>query len=131
MHRVLAVDASPLILLGKISRLDLLLTISNRVVVPEVVLGELEAAEARDRLGLVVGSLVGFSVEPSRAIPEEVARWKLGAGEAAVVSHCLGPSGLPCGAGRRTRTPLRSRVGCTADRYSRSGGCGQESRSGR
>jgi predicted nucleic acid-binding protein len=75
------IDASPLILLSRIVRLDLLLTLGRRLVVPVPVLEEIHAKGEQD---VGVQQLRGASyleAVPPPAIPESVLRWDLGRGE--------------------------------------------------
>jgi predicted nucleic acid-binding protein len=47
------VNASPLILLAKVGRLDLLPTLANQLVVPASVMAEVQAGPAADPLAVV------------------------------------------------------------------------------
>ena len=85
----LAVNCSPLILLGRISRLDLLPALAERVVVPYAVLEELKRKDHQDWLAQTVSSHPGIEAVDAPPVPAEVQRWKLGEGEAAVLSFCL------------------------------------------
>jgi uncharacterized protein len=90
----LAVNSSPLILLGKVARLDLLTALAERVVVPQAVILELNAKTGQDWLGRAVMSHPGIELADDLPIPEHVDRWNLGAGEAAVLAFCLANSGF-------------------------------------
>lgn len=76
------VDASPLIVLGTIGRLDLLAALAEDVVVPEIVVQEVLRVEDEASRALAEGSLRTEGVEPD----DLVMRWGLGAGETAVLS---------------------------------------------
>jgi len=76
------VDASPLIVLGVISRLDLLRALAEDVVVPEVVAQEVSQIEDAASRAVAYTSLQTQVVEPD----ELVQLWGLGAGETAVLS---------------------------------------------
>lgn len=76
------VDASPLIILGAIGRLDLLVSLAEDVVAPESVAQEVLRVEDEASRALAEGSIRTESVEPD----DLVTRWGLGAGETAVLS---------------------------------------------
>lgn len=85
MHVV--VNASPLILLTKVGQLQLLPAIASSIIVPRVVLGELEAGDSTDRAAELVAAAPWASiVESPSSIPEEVLVWDLGAGETDVLA---------------------------------------------
>ncbi len=89
---VWVVNASPLILLGKIARLSLLAELSERVVIPHEVALEIEAGPVTDpaRQWLAVEGR-RFAAPPD-AFDLRVVAWDLGAGETAVISRAYGPS---------------------------------------
>jgi len=87
--RLLAVNCSPLILLGRISRLDLLPALAERVVVPRAVLEELKRKDHQDWLAHTVSTHPGIEVVEAPPLSVEIQRWKLGEGESAVLSFCL------------------------------------------
>lgn len=76
------VDASPLIVLGTIGRLDLLASLAEDVVVPEIVAQEVVRVEDEASRALARISLRTEYVAPD----DLVVRWGLGAGETAVLS---------------------------------------------
>lgn len=76
------VDASPLIVLGSIGRLDLLTALAHEVVVPAVVAQEVFRIDDEASRALAQSPFRIESVEPDGG----VARWALGAGETAVLS---------------------------------------------
>lgn len=81
-----AVNASPLIALGRIGRLDLLTSLAAEVVVPEAVAAEVQRSD--DDAG---ASLVGTSFRVASVDPDPlVVSWGLGAGETAVLSLAKG-----------------------------------------
>lgn len=92
MSRRLAVNSSPLILLGKLARLDLLPALAERVVIPRAVLSELGAKSGEAWLAQTVLSQPGLEIVEAPPIPENVERWSLGAGESAVLAFCLANS---------------------------------------
>lgn len=93
MIRLLAVNCSPLILLGRISRLDLLPALAERVVVPQAVLEELKGKDHEDWMARTVASHPGIEIVEAPPTPPEVQRWKLGEGESSVLSFCLANPG--------------------------------------
>ncbi len=84
------VDASPLILLGKIGRLDLLRVGGPEVVVPEAVLTEVRGHEPDDAAAKAIVLISWIRVAPPARIPSSVQSWDLGAGETAVLALALG-----------------------------------------
>jgi predicted nucleic acid-binding protein len=82
-------DASPVILLGKIGRLDLLESLAAKAVVPNAVFLEIQAGIGERR---AVQSTADWAA-PRRTvdvpIPLSIERWDLGPGESQVIAHCL------------------------------------------
>ena len=89
MPRIWVVNASPLILLARIERLDLLTSLAETVRVPRSVLQELEAGAHRDAAADAVRNTPGLSIVPDPSVPEQVAAWDLGAGETHVIADAL------------------------------------------
>lgn len=83
------VNASPLILLAKIDRLDLLRSLRRDLIVPDAVLGELKAKGAGDPVVQLVGNVPWLRTVAVPPVQESVAAWRLGMGEAAVVACAL------------------------------------------
>jgi predicted nucleic acid-binding protein len=90
---VAVIDTSPLVVLAKVGRLDLVLEGLGRLVVPTAVASEINAGPMDDpaRLALNAGRL-GAPV-PSEALAR-VLEWGLGAGESAVLSLAQTQGGL-------------------------------------
>lgn len=83
------VNASPLILLGKIGRLDLLELLAPTLAVPQSVLREIEAgADAHTGTGATVSWATARCISDI-TLTASVANWDLGAGESQVITHCL------------------------------------------
>jgi predicted nucleic acid-binding protein len=80
------IDASPLILLSRISRLDLLLTLRRRLVVPVPVLEEIRAKGDQDPTVREVAQANFLEEVPSLPISESISRWDLGRGESSVLA---------------------------------------------
>ncbi len=106
-------NASPLIVLAKIGREDLLLALADEIVVPHAVAMEIEAgpAEDRSRQVLSLGRLAIVDTPPPTA---ELLAWDLGSGEAAVLSFALSEAGwtaiLDDAAARKCAQSLSIRV---------------------
>ena len=82
-------NASPIILLCRIDRLDLLEAYAARVLVPERVLAEIRAGEPHDPSARRVTGIRGLTALPDIPVPERLAHWTLDAGEAQVLAHAL------------------------------------------
>jgi predicted nucleic acid-binding protein len=80
------IDASPLILLSRIVRLDLLLTLGRRLVVPIPVLEEIRAKGEQDPTVQQVRRTSYLEAVPPPPIPESILRWDLGRGESSVLA---------------------------------------------
>lgn len=86
------VNASPLIVLARAHRLDLLQILGDRVLVPEAVVDEVtvhsdEAARALESEARWIKWI------PSVPVPEAISAWDLGRGESAVLSWALSRPG--------------------------------------
>ncbi len=91
------VNASPLILLGKIHRLDLLENLCPSFVIPAAVSLEILAGPDNDPAKIWIrGDLVRSRVVPMTAIPEEIIAWDLGAGESSVIALASSLSSSIC-----------------------------------
>lgn len=85
MTEIWIVNASPIIVLAKIDKRDLLSTSGRIVMVPEAVAREILQAPAQDAARRALES--GWGSQPVPVTPEpEVLEWGLGAGESAVLS---------------------------------------------
>jgi predicted nucleic acid-binding protein len=81
------VNASPLILLGKIERLHLLEELAPGFVIPEAVFREIIAGPVVDPAKLWIKNLAGTSaIVPDFSAPLEILAWDLGAGETSVIA---------------------------------------------
>ncbi len=79
------VNASPLIHLTKIGRIDLLNAAGVDVVVPMPVLQEVSSLDPSDPVVRAIDD-AGWSVVPLAPVPESVSSWKLGSGEESVLT---------------------------------------------
>lgn len=89
MPRAFVVDASPLILLARVERLDLLSAVGTTVLVPRAVLDEVEAGNDRDGAGDAVRQFDPVQIVPDLQIREQIQHWDLGAGESQVLNYAL------------------------------------------
>jgi predicted nucleic acid-binding protein len=83
------VNASPLILLTKIGRLDLLRAEGVVVVVPTAVLQEVSCPDPSDPVVRAIHDAGWQVVTVSDPVPASVSRWRLDAGEEAVLTLAL------------------------------------------
>lgn len=88
MSEIWIVNASPLIVLAKVGRLELLYKMAASILIPEAVRAEILAGPASDpaRQALELGW--GREVTVSE-IPAEILKWGLGAGESEVLAAAL------------------------------------------
>lgn len=89
MDRVLVVNASPLIFLARIDRLDLLSSLAKLLVVPEAVLREIQAGSDRDRTSEQLEAVLSILRVDDLPVPDRIRLWDLGAGESQVLAHGL------------------------------------------
>lgn len=85
MDEVWVTNASPLIVLAKIGRHDLMAKMSREILVPSSVLDEILAGPPEDPARQLIESGWGNLVEPNVIIPE-LLEWGLGPGETAVLA---------------------------------------------
>jgi predicted nucleic acid-binding protein len=88
MNDLWVVNASPLIVFGKVGRLDLLTQLTKALVVPEAVAVEIKAGPENDAARLSIESGMFQLVQTPEPTPE-LAAWDLGFGETAVLSYAL------------------------------------------
>ncbi|MFM9972311.1 MAG: hypothetical protein ACKVQK_28350 [Burkholderiales bacterium] len=84
--RTWVVNASTLILLGKVERLDLLEALAPRLVVPQAVIDEI-AAGANDANAKAVIEWARSKAKPGIKVPGSILGWDLGAGESQVLAN--------------------------------------------
>ena len=85
-------NASPLIVFGKIGQLDLLTRLPKGVVVPRAVANELVMGPENDAARLAIETEQFQLVDAQEPTPE-LAAWDLGSGETAVLSYALANPG--------------------------------------
>lgn len=83
------VNASPLILLGKIGHLALLESLAPSLAVPQSVLREIGAGGEADTSTGATVSWAKARCIPDIVLTASVANWDLGAGESQVITQCL------------------------------------------
>lgn len=86
MSRLWVVNASPLILLGKIGHVALLSELSEELIVPAVVAREVGAKPGGEPVLAELNSLPNARIEAEIAISSELAVWNLGRGESQVLA---------------------------------------------
>jgi predicted nucleic acid-binding protein len=89
MLEAVVADASPLILLGRVDRLDLLRAISHEVLVPPQVVREIDVKGEGDRSLDALARASWIRGLPDVEVTPEVAAWSLGSGESAVIAAAL------------------------------------------
>lgn len=82
-------NASPLILLGRISRLDLIDTLAPQIIVPDAVMAEIHAGEVKDATAITTLRWAESRRVSDAIVPASVERWDLGSGESQVIAHGL------------------------------------------
>ena len=82
------VNASPLIVFGKIAQLDLLTQLPREIVVPQAVANEIVAGPENDAARLAIQAEMFRLVDVPESTPE-LAAWDLGVGETAVLAYAL------------------------------------------
>jgi len=89
------INASPLILLGKLRRLDIVEALASSVVVPESVLREVSAGLRKDEAGSATLDWASARQVADVPLPVSIASWDLGPGESQVIAHCLAGAQVP------------------------------------
>lgn len=82
-------NASPLIALGRVQCLGLLDDLAPAILIPDKVLKEIEAGSLKDPDTAAILGWAGPFRAPRVPVPDSVAGWDLGAGEAQVIALCL------------------------------------------
>ncbi|HLE83856.1 MAG TPA: DUF3368 domain-containing protein [Thermoanaerobaculia bacterium] len=93
MGRVFVVNASPLILLARIKRLDLLSALADEIVVPVQVMNELDAGASHDDAARSLRELAAAKVVDDTEVPQRIQAWDLGPGESQVLAHAFARAG--------------------------------------
>lgn len=82
-------NASPLILLGRIGRLDLMERLAPEIIVPDAVITEIRAGEVKDATAITALRWAESRRVTDAIVPASVERWDLGSGESQVIAHGL------------------------------------------
>ena len=90
MRETWVVNASPLIILSRIGRLDFLESLTQTILVPEAVVLEVGAGLNQDHTAMTTLQWAKERTVPNKHLPTAVTAWGLGAGESQVIAHCLG-----------------------------------------
>jgi predicted nucleic acid-binding protein len=85
------VNASPLVILSRAGRLELLRLVGDRIVIPQAVVEEVKGHSDEAARALEDGAW--FEQAPVAVIPESIAAWDLGPGESAVLSWAVAHPG--------------------------------------
>ncbi|MGH9890653.1 MAG: DUF3368 domain-containing protein [bacterium] len=89
------IDASPLILLGKMQRLESLEALTASVAVPECVLAEVASGHGQDATTAATLAWAEARKVPDLRVPVIVTNWDLGPGESQVIAHALAEALIP------------------------------------
>ena len=82
-------NASPLIVLARVGHLGILRALPVPVLLPELVLAEVEAGNAKDGAADAVGACEHLTRVGTVDVPEHIATWLLHAGESQVLAHAV------------------------------------------
>lgn len=83
------VNSSPLILLGKIGRVNLLTDVAGRVSVPVSVVEEIQVGDGGESIVNVIQSDERFHIKDNVEVPPNLLGWDLGSGETQVIALAL------------------------------------------
>lgn len=93
MGRSFVVNTSPLILLARIGRLDLLSSLADEIAIPQRVMIEVAAGAHHDDAARFVADFAAAKVVGDVEVTERIRLWDLGPGESQVLSHALARQG--------------------------------------
>ena len=79
-NEIWVINASPLILLGKLGRTDLLESLARQVIVPQAVFNEVAAGAADDAAMTEALNWATPRIQDDILIPPSILGWDLGAG---------------------------------------------------
>jgi predicted nucleic acid-binding protein len=83
------VNASPLILLGKVEQIQLLSAMAGQIAVPRAVIREVSAKPDGERAVQTLTALGAAIIVDDEVPPANILSWDLGAGETQVISHAV------------------------------------------
>jgi predicted nucleic acid-binding protein len=90
----LVVNASPLILLSRGKRLELLRHFADRILVPDAVATEIRAKGSEDVTSLALRNTPWIEIVPAKPVPQSILEWGLGNGESAVLAEACANPGM-------------------------------------
>ena len=92
MSEAWVLNASPLILLSRIDRLDLIEHLAPVILVPNAVIDEVRAGQDKDRMAAAALKWAErYRVEDATVVAS-IEHWDLGLGESQVIAHSVGSS---------------------------------------
>ena len=83
------VNASPLILLGKVEQIQLLGALAGEIAVPRAVIREVSAKPDGERTVQTLTALESAIIVDDEVPPANILSWDLGSGETQVISHAV------------------------------------------
>lgn len=83
------VNASPLILLGKVEQIQLLGALAGEIAVPRAVIREVSAKADGERTVQTLTTLESAIIVDDEVPPANILSWDLGSGETQVISHAV------------------------------------------
>ena len=89
MSEAWVVNASPLILLSRIGRLDLIERLALTILIPNAVSKEVRAGQGDDPAAAAALKWAAKYRVDDAMVPASVEHWDLGAGESQVIAHCV------------------------------------------
>jgi predicted nucleic acid-binding protein len=88
MNSVWVINSSPIIILGKLNKLELLININPNINIPKLVYNEIMQGTDEDKAKHWINSKGEKYVVNTGKIINIVSCWDLGLGETSVISHC-------------------------------------------
>ncbi|MBI2435709.1 MAG: DUF3368 domain-containing protein [Candidatus Hydrogenedentes bacterium] len=94
MDDAAVINASPLILLCRGRKTDLLKSFASRILVPEPVALEIRAKGSTDITARTIDATPWIEVIPTGRVPGFILEWGLGRGESSVLAHAVSHPGI-------------------------------------
>jgi predicted nucleic acid-binding protein len=88
MTKTWVINSSPIIILGKLNKLDLISSINKSFIIPQFVYNEIIQGPNDDEAKCWINSKGKKYVKDTGKINDIVSFWDLGLGESSVISHC-------------------------------------------
>lgn len=89
MSEAWVVNASPLILFSRVSRLDLIERLAPRILIPNAVIEEVRAGQHKDPTAAAALEWARRFRIDDIAFVTSIEHWDLGLGESQVIAHCI------------------------------------------